>query len=649
MFDFFRKHTRVMQFALVLLIFPSFVFFGVQGYTQFSGGGNTVVAKVAGQDITQAEWDAAHQNQVERIRRQMPNADAKLLDTPEMKTQSLNALVRERVMLAAADKLHLVTTDDRLQRLFANDPQFASLRNADGSVNKDALVSQGMSSEQFAQRLRQDLSMRQVVLGLTGTEFAPVSATTTALDAMFQQREVQVQRFDTKDMLPKVSPTDADIEAFYKDPKHAAEFEAPEQSSIEYVVLDLDALKKDITVSDDDLRKYYAENESRYSTPEERRASHILVKAEQGVSAAERAKAKAKAEALLAELKKPQAVFADIARKNSDDPGSAQKGGDLDFFARGAMVKPFEDAAFALKPGETSGLVESDFGYHIIKLTTVRGGGKRSFEAMRAEIEDEVKKQLAQKRFSEMAVEFTNMVYEQSDSLKPVVDKFKLELRTAKDVKRTAAPEATGPLANPKFLAALFGNDAITNKRNTEAVETGASQMVSGRVVNHTKAHQVPLAEVKARVRDKVVQAQAAALARKLGEERLAVLTKAPATVLTEAPLVVSRAKAGELPRALVEAVLKAASGTLPAYVGVDLAEQGYAVAKLTKVLGRDPVAADAARAQSSYAQTWGEAESQAYYEALKSRFKVDTARAAAITSAVAADSAASAAKSGLR
>jgi len=645
MFDFFRKHTRVMQFALVLLIFPSFVFFGVQGYTQFSGGGNTVVAKVAGQDITQAEWDATHQNQVERIRQQMPNADAKLLDTPEMKTQSLNSLVRERVMLAAADKLHLVTTDDRLQRLFASDPQFASLRNADGSVNKDAIAAQGMSSERFAQRLRQDLSMRQVVLGLTGTEFAPVSATSAALDAMFQQREVQVQRFDAKDMLAKVNPTDADIEAFYKDPKHAAEFEAPEQSSIEYVVLDVDALKKGISVADDDLRKYYAENEARYSSPEERRASHILIKAEKGASGDERAKAKAKAEALLAELKKPQAVFADIARKNSDDPGSAQKGGDLDFFARGAMVKPFEDAAFALKPGETSGLVESDFGYHIIKLTTVRGGGKRSFDTVRAEIEDEVKKQLAQKRFSELAVEFTNMVYEQSDSLKPVVDKFKLELRSAKDVKRKPGPEVTGPLANPKLLAALFGNDAIANKRNTEAVETGASQLVSGRVVSYAKAHQLPLADVKPRVREKVVQAQAAALARKLGEERLAVLTKAPATALTETTLVVSRAKAGELPRALVEAVLKAPSTTLPAYVGVDLAEQGYAVAKLSKVLGRDPVAADAARAQSSYAQTWGDAESQAYYEALKARFKVDTSRATAVATVAAADSAASAAK----
>ena len=640
MFDFFRKHMRVMQFALVLLIFPSFVFFGVQGYSNFSDGANAVVAKVAGQDITQAEWDAAHQSQVERIRSQMPTADIKLFDTPEMKRQSLDALVRERVMLVAADKLHLVTTDDRLQRLFATDPRFESLRNPDGSANKDALAAQGLSSEMLAQRLRQDISMRQVALGLTGTEFAPVSATTAALDAMFQQREVQIQRFDTKEQLAKVAPTDADVEAYYKDPKHAAEFEAPEQASIEYVVLDIDAVKKGVTVSEDDLRKYFAENESQYSTPEERRASHILVKAEKDAPAADKAKAKAKAEALLAELKNPQTVFADLARKNSDDPGSAQKGGDLDFFARGAMVKPFEDAAFSLKPGETSGLVESDFGYHIIRLTSVRGGGKRTFEQVRAEIDEEVKKQLAQKRFSELAVEFTNMVYEQSDSLKPVVDKFKLELRTAQNVRRTAGPEATGPLANAKLLAALFGNDALVNKRNTEAVETGASQLVSARVVAYEKAHQRPLEEVKAQVRGKVMQLQASAAARKLGESRLAALKAAPATAMPEPVQSVSRAKAGELPRPLVDAVLKAPTTTLPALIGVDLGAEGYAVAKITKVLGRDPVAADAARAQSSYAQTWGDAESQAYYDALKKRLKVDTAKAAAITAAADAASA---------
>lgn len=632
MFDFFRKHTRLLQFVLVLLVFPSFVFFGIQGYSRFTGGENASVAKVAGRGITQGEWEAVHRDQIERVRRQMPNVDVKMFDTPEMKRQSLEALVRERVMLAAADKLNLYTTDDRLQRLFVNDPQFAPLRNADGSVNKDMLAAQGMSSEMFVQRLRQDISTRQVVSGLASTAFAPAAAASSAFDALFEQREVQVQRFDTKDFIGQVSPSDAEIEGFYKDPANAASFQAPEQASIEYVVLDLEALKKGINVPEDELRKYYAENEKRYTAPEERRASHILIKAEKDAPAQERAIAKAKAESLLADLKKAPVSFAELARKNSQDPGSAEKGGDLDFFARGAMVKPFEDAAFSLKPGEISGLVESDFGYHIIQLKAVRGGEKRSFETVRAEIEDERKNQLAQARFAELAVGFSNMVEDQSDSLKPVVEKYKLELRSAAGVKRVPAPGATGPLANPRFLEAVFANDAVRNKRNTLAVDLGANQLVSGRVVQYSPAHQVPLSEVAAKVRERVAATQAAALAKKQGQARLAELRSAANTSLAGGAQTVSRAQQRDLPRPLIDAVLQAPAAGLPAIVGVDLGEQGYAVAKVTKVLGRDPVAADAARAQAQYAQAWADAESQAYYGALRSRFKVEVAPPSART-----------------
>jgi len=625
MFDFFRKHTWLLQVVLAFVVI-AFVGTGVyQGYGSLMADDNATVAKIDGRKLTRSEWEFAQREQIERIRRQMPNVDPKLFDTPEMKRQSLDAVVRERVTLAAAEKLHLVITDDRLQRLFATDPQLAFLRNPNGSVNKDALAAQGMSSEMFAQRLRQDLSLRQVFQGVNGTAIAPLAATSAALDAMFQQREVQVQHFATKDSTDKVTPTDADIEKFYKDPANAPQFQAPEAANIEYVVLDLATLKKGITVSDKDLQDYYAANEKRYTALEERRASHILVKVDASASAADRAKAKTKAEGLLAEVKKNPAGFAEVARKNSDDPGSAEKGGDLDFFGRGGLAaKPLEDAAFALKADEIGPLVESEFGYHIVKLTAVRGGDKRSFESVRAEIESEVQTQLAQKRFSEAAVEFTNMVYEQPDSLKPAVDKFKLELRSAQDVHRTPAPGASGALANAKFLEALFGADAVRNKRNTEAVEIAPSTMVSGRLVKYEAAHQLPLADVKAKVRDRLVTLQAAALARKQGEARLAELRAAPDTAMSDAAVIVSRAQPRELTGALIDAVLKAPAAKLPAFVGVDLGDQGYAVVKIAKVLSRDPAAGDASRAQAQYGQAWGDAEGQAYYAALKTRFKVE-------------------------
>ena len=497
MFEFVRSHTRLLQFILVLLVFPSFVFFGIQGYQRFHEEGNRAVAEVAGSDIKQSEWDAVHREQMERVRRQMPGVDIRLFDTPQMRKQTLDMLVRERVMLAAADQLKLVTTDERLQRLFMTESQFAQLRNADGSVNKELLAAQGMSSETFAQRLRQDLTLRQVMEGVQGTVFAPPAVAATALDALLQQREVQVQRFEAKDYLAMVDPSEAEIEAYYKDPAHAAQFQAPEQARIEYLVLDVDALKAGIRVPEEDLKKYYSENKSRYSTPEERRASHILIKADKNAPEDQRAKAKAKAEALLAEVKANPSRFAELAKKNSQDPGSAERGGDLDYFGRGAMVKPFEDVAFTLKPGEISGVVESDFGYHIIQVTGARGGETRSYEQVRPEIEAEVRTQLAQKRFSEVAVDFTNLVYEQAESLKPAAEKFKLEIKTARDVKRAPEPGATGPLANSKFLEALFAPDTMRNKRNTDAIETAPNQLVSGRIVEYAPARTLALAEVR--------------------------------------------------------------------------------------------------------------------------------------------------------
>jgi peptidyl-prolyl cis-trans isomerase D len=547
-----------------------------------------------------------------------------------VRLETLDGLVRERVLLAAADHMHMGVSDERLQRVFRTDPQFAALRNPDGSVNRDLLTAQGMSSEMFAQSLRQDLAMRQVLQGIGTTAVAPKAVVDPSLDALLQRRQVAYQRFDTSAYRGKVNPSDADIEAFYKD--NQALFLTPEQARIEYVVLDLQALQKGLTASEEELRRYYAENASRYTEAEERRASHILIKADKDMPAAERQKARAKADGLLEQLRKSPGQFAELARKNSDDPGSAERGGDLDYFSRGAMVKPFEDAVFAMKAGEISNVVESDFGFHIIQLTGQRGGEKKSFDSVRAEIEVELKKQLAQKRFAEDAEQFTNTVFEQSDSLQPAIDKLKLEKRSA-TVQRTPAPGAIGPLASAKLLEAVFGNDAIRNKRNTEAVETGPSQLVSARVVEHLPARTLPLAEVKDQVRERLVAQQAAALARKEGQALLAQLQKSADTKLPETA-VIGRVGSQGVPRNLIDAVLGADASKLPAPLGVDLGDQGYLVAQVTQVLPRDPALANEQTLQSQYAQAIASAEMQAYYAALKARYKAEVKPRVAAASA---------------
>jgi peptidyl-prolyl cis-trans isomerase D len=622
MFDFVRTHTRLLQLLLLLVIFPSFVFFGVQGYSGFTEGANATVAKVDGQSITQAEWDQAHQRQIERMRAQMPGVDPKLLDAPEFKQQTLEGLLRQRVLLTAAQKLNVAVTDERLQRVFVSDPQFAPLRNPDNTVNTALLATQGMSSQMFAQQLRQDLSVRQVMQGLAGAPVAGTTAPKTALDALLQRREVQVQRFDTADFRGKVNPSDEQLQAYHK--ANEASFRAPEQASIEYAVLDLDTVKKGVTVPEDELRKYYEQNLARYTVAEERRAAHILVAADKDKPAEERAKAKAKAEALLAQVRANPSAFADVARKNSDDPGSKEQGGDLGFFNRDAMVKPFADTAFAMKPGEISNVVETDFGFHIIQLKETRGGERKPFETVRPALQDEVGQQLAQRRYAEAAEQFSNLAEEQPDTLQPALDKLKLEKRTA-TVRREAQPTGEGALGNAKFVQALFDDEAVKDKRNTAAIEFGRNQMVVGRVVQHQPARLLPLAEVRDRVREAVVQAEALKLAREAGEARLAELKKGEGVDRLPTAVTLSRLQPQNQPREVIDAVMRAPLTQGPALLGTPLpGGQGYAVLRVVQSLPPQVQPEQLKALQDRYLQTLAEAEAQAYYQRLRSRYKAE-------------------------
>jgi peptidyl-prolyl cis-trans isomerase D len=625
MFDFVRKHTKVMQFLLFLLIFPSFVLVGINGYNRFREKGDAV-AKVDGHEIMQGDLDNAHKQEVERLREQMPNLDPKLLDSPAARYATLERMVRDQVLGSAAAKSKLTTSDQRLAQELQQNEMIRALRGPDGKLDmaryRQLVGARGMSPEMFEASIRQDLSSRQVLAGVGGTSFATSAEAKAAIDAFLEKREVQVARFDAADFAGKVNPTDADLEAFYK--ANPAMFQAPEQADIEYVMLDAESIMKNLPVNEQDLKTYYEQNVSRIGGQEERRASHILIAAGKDAPAAERAKAKAKAEEVLAMAKKAPDSFAELAKKYSQDPGSAVKGGDLDYFTRGAMTKPFEDAAFAMKPGEISGIVESEFGFHIIKLTDVKAPKQKTFEEMRPELEAELKKQQAQKKFAEMADTFSNGVYEQADSLKPVADRLKLEVKTAANVQRTPAPGNKGPLGNPKFLAALFSSDSIEKKRNTEAVEIAPNTLVSGRVVKYTPARTLPLAEVKDRVRERVVAARAAELAKTEGKQKLAAWKASPASANLPAAVTVSRQDAQKQPSAVVEAALRADPGALPAFVGVDLGEQGYAVVKVDKVVPRDAPAPEMAKQElDQYTKWWSAAENLAYYNLLKERFKV--------------------------
>ena len=625
MFESIRKHSKIVMFLLFLLIIPSFILVGID--SNYFSGGSPVVARVDGKDITQADWDNAHRMESDRIRAQSPGIDAKLLDSPQARYATLERLVRDRVLQVAAQDMHMLTSDARLARELQSIPQIAALKRADGTLDAEAYRAlagaQGLTPEGLEARIRQDLSVNQVMGGVMGSAFSGPAEARLALDALFQRREIQIARFNASAFVSKVVVTDADLEAYYT--AHPAKFQQAEQASVEYVVLDLDAVKAGITLSEDDLRTYYKENLNRLAGKEERRASHILINASKDAPADARTQAKAKAEELLAQVRKAPGSFAEIAKKESQDPGSAPSGGDLGFFGRGAMVKPFEDAVFSMKKGEISDVVETDFGFHIILLSDIKTPRQPSFEELRPSLEAELKQQQAQRKFAEVAEAFANGVYAQADSLQPVADKLKLKIQTAEGVTRTPAAGGAGPLANARFLEALFQSDSLQNKRNTEAIEIGTSVLAAGRVTAYQPAMTLPLDKARDQVRAIYIAEKSAELARQEGQAKLTAWKAAPdaASGLTAA-LTVSRDRLQDQPRSVVDAALRANVDQLPAWTGVDLGAQGYAVVKINRVVPRDGV--DDARARmerEQYLQSWASAEALAYYDLLKQRFKV--------------------------
>lgn len=623
MFDFVRKHTRILQFLMVLLILPSFVVFGIQGYSRFASDEGSV-AKVASQKITQNEWDNANRNAAERFRAQQPNIDSKVFDSPEFKKQSLESLVRQYVLAAAAHDQNLNAPTARLVRVFSTDPQFANLRNPDGTLNKQLLESRGMSPAQFEALLRQELTVGQVLAGVQMTGQTSKLANRQAVDALFQVRDVQWQKFEPKQYAAQLNPTTEQLQAYYKDPANASWLTAPEKAEVQYVVLDIDTLKKRVTVNEDDLRRSYQENIARFTTAEERRASHILIKAEKSATPDQKKAAKAKAEQLLAQLQKNPSLFAELAKKNSDDPGSAANGGDLDFFGKGSMVRPFEEAVWALKPGQLSGVVESDFGFHIIQLTAVRGGQPQPFEAVRAQLEDDARKQLAQREYASAAEKFTNGVYEQSDSLKPVADELKLQVMTAADVLHEPGAKDQGVLNNRRLLDALFDATNRAKGRNTEAIEVGPNKLVSARIVKYSPAALQPFEAVQTTVREHWVKAEALKAARKDAEQKLALWKQSPDKAQLPPSVQMSRKLVFAQPPQVMDAALRIPEKQLPAWTMVDLGADGVAVLRVNKVLPIQITDQEINETEAQFGSYWGKAEADAYYRALKRQYKVE-------------------------
>lgn len=623
MFDLIRNNRRIAQVILALLILP-FAFWGIESY--FTSGGSDAVATVSGVRIAERDFQQQLADQREALRQQMGERfDPAVTETSKFRLGVLEDMIDSQLLVGTALSSGMTVPDARLADIIRKIPSFQKDGQFDVKAYDTLLRQQGMTPASFEEQVRAQIVGEQNSRIFSRLQWMPQAVVDRAADLGEQERDVQQALISPDQYLKQVSVSAEEIKQYFD--KNPRDFEVPARLKIEYVQLDADQVAARIEVRDADVEAYYKANQGKFATAEQRRASHILIAADKAASAVTKAAAKAKAEKLLAEVKAGR-DFGALAKANSADPGSAQQDGDLGFFGRGTMVKPFEDAAFALKVGEVSGVVESDFGYHIIKLTEIKGGGGGDLASARSQIEAELRKQRSGKQFAEFAEALADAVYEQSDSLAGAAERVGVPVQSADGVTRKGN-ERDPVLGNQKFLKALF-DDALPNKRNTEVVELSAKQVVAGRVVQSTPSSILPFDTVKSDIEERLRRRKAADLAIAEGKRIMADLAASKdVSVNWGTNLTVSRKKPTGLPFPAMQLVFRAKTAPLPSYAAVEIPGQGYAMFRINRVA--PPTVSDPAerkRYSDDANRMMAEEEQKIYLAALRASAKVDIKQA---------------------
>jgi peptidyl-prolyl cis-trans isomerase D len=578
--EFANKKIVKIFFALFLII--PFGLFGIDFYFKTPVGGDAL-ASVGRARIGQVEFDNAIRQQADIYRQQFRGQfDASIMDNPEIRRSVFDRLVNEKLIVIGAERAGVRMGDKQLAERIAAEPFF----QVDGRFNKERYEqiakSQGLTAVGLDERLRQDYRQQQFRTAITDTAFVPRATLDSFIKLSGQTRDVSVVNLSPEAYLAKVKITPEQVKSYYE--SHAVDFTTPEQARVEYVEMSLDAVAARASVSPEDVKRVYEEEvkAGKHGTKEERKASHILITAPADAKEADKKAAEAKAREIAERVRKNPASFADVAKKESQDPGSAAQGGDLGFFARGSMVKPFEDAVFAAKKNDLVGPVLSDFGYHVIRVTDVKPEKVRSLAEAAPQIEATIKKTNAQRTFADSVEQFSNLVYEQSTSLKPAAEKLNLTVQTSPWILKGASPVPV--LANPKIQAEIFSDSSVKAKRNTAAIEVSPNVFVAARVIEHKPAELRPLDAVKADIERRLQRDEALKLARQDGEAKLKELQAGKdAAMKWPAPLGVNRQKPGGLFTQVLDKVFRADAKKLPAYVGVET-PAGYSLVQLTKV-----------------------------------------------------------------
>lgn len=615
MLQAFRTHKRWMMLIAMIFIIPSFVVTGIYSYNRMSDSENDI-ATVGDTSITVMEFDNAKRQYLDNFRRQMGQSfKADMLDTPEARAQILASMISDRALALELASEYISVSEADAINLIKQAPAFQQNGQFSTELYERFLASMGKSDQQFVYELRGDLSRQLLLSSVSQTTIASNAMAQRIHDLLTEQRTVRTFEIAADSFKKSVKVTDEEVADYYK--QHQSLFNVPETVDIEYVVLS-PAVYKDIPVSEEDVRGFYEQNLQRFSIPEERRASHILIAID---ADKDEAAAKKEADELYAKLQADPKQFASLARKHSADPGSAREGGDLGFFRQGMMVPEFDRAVFAGKKGDLVAPVKTDFGYHIIRIDDIKAAKARPLAEVRGEIETLYRQEAAVRMFAEDAETFSNMVYEQSESLAPVVEQFKLTVQKATGITRNHEDS----IINPNVVEALFIFDVLQDKRNTNAIEIAANTLLAARVTNHRPQTVEPLDKVKGNIKTALTNTKAAQAAKAEGEALLAKLQKGEKIDRSFGKAsTLSRENPGEYTYEVVTAALRPQADKLPSFTGVQTRNGNYTVINVQSAKKVEAAPEQLAMRKAELAQLYSNAEQAAFMNALENKFGVE-------------------------
>lgn len=588
-----RTHTHGwLAWVLIATLAFVFILWGIAGEL-ITSPGEKAVAEVAGKPITTAELQTvyerlAQQSQMAQI---MAGIHSPMVNEQQIRKQALDSLVIERVLSTAAQEQGFMVTPDQVNGILIKLPQFQANGEFSPALYERIVRQMNFTPQSFRDTVQKEMLITQAQSTIRDSVFLLPYQFQEAVDLVNQTRDVEYAVFKADTFANEVKITPEELKAYYD--SHQSEFMTDETVKVAYVVLDKTALteklKQNLKPTDEQLHEYYQDNIGRFSSAELRTAKHILIAVKPTATQAELDAAKTKAESILAELKRG-ANFADLAKKDSDDPSSAALGGDLGAFGHGEMVPEFENAVFNGKEGDLVGPVKTDFGYHIILIGKTQPAVVKPLEQVKAQLTKEWLDDKIIEQYDKELGEIDQMAFENTDSLDKVSQTFGLPLQTMTMSKEIEKNTDLGKI--PQVHEAAFSDDVLFSRQNSEMIRIQPDKAIILRDTEHQTPTLKPFDEVKDSLKTTLINRQGLFLARektnkileayKNGDD-LAKLAQQENFSWTSVKNL-SRQNNQDLPREVLEAAFKQPQSGKPAMIGAQMDGNASALVVITAI-----------------------------------------------------------------